>query len=374
MDLVYLGYVGSRGGDAVQMFELAAGMAARGARVRAIVPDIPHMHEFAAGYGERGVCVERSPLLRLGGRFQNPLDVIRLLRDARRGAPRLHIHTGDICLPRVTLMAMDLLGTSSEGMFATIHHAYPEAMKPDGMRARYWAGAAARRFQRVICPSQHGGRAQIAFGVPAHRVAVIHNGIDTARFAGGDPSVPRRLLGVSDDTPLVVFTSRLDRQKRPLDGLAAFARVAADFPDALLAFVGSGSLEPELRASARASGLAERVRFVGHQANVPDWLAAATVWLLPSEAENFSLSLLEALAAGCPIVATLCRGNDEALVPDQNALSAPVGDVDGLAAALRRALADAPLRARLGEAARRTAGEYTLERMVDRHVACYNGG
>jgi glycosyltransferase involved in cell wall biosynthesis len=79
------------------------------------------------------------------------------------------------------------------------------------------------------------------------------------------------------------------------------------------------------------------------------------VWLLPTEAENFSLAVLEALAAGCAIVSTPCRGNDEVLVHDQNALLAPVGDVDALAGCLRCLLADRARRERLRDGARRTS-------------------
>ncbi len=143
-------------------------------------------------------------------------------------------------------------------------------------------------------------------------------------------------------------------------------------PDAHFVFVGGGTLEAAVRERAAASGLGPRLHFAGHQTNVPDWLAAATVWFLPTEAENFSLAVLEALAAGCPILSTLCRGNDEVLLPEENALTTDVGDVAGMAAALERLLADPALRTRLGAAARQTAQGFTRERMVDKHLACYN--
>jgi glycosyltransferase involved in cell wall biosynthesis len=196
--------------------------------------------------------------------------------------------------------------------------------------------------------------------------------VDVSRFASGDPQTAWRTLGVAPDTPLVVFSSRIDAQKRPLDAIEAFQRVAPDFPAARLVFVGSGSQEEPARALAARNGVAERVHFVGYQRNVPDWLAAATVWILPTESENFSLAVLEALAAGCPILSTRCPGNDEVLVEGQNALTVGVGDTDALAAGLRRLLSEDDLRQRLGLAGRETARNYDKEYMVDQYARCYD--
>ena len=366
-DVTLLGYVGSQGGDTIQMFELAAGLALRGLSVRAVVPAMETMALFAARYREFGVAVECSPWIRFG-RFQNPANVLRLLQAAR--APVVHLHTGDIAIPRVTLGAMDLLRTPRA--FATIQSAYAEAMPVGSPRARYWARSAARRFHKVVCPSEHSARAQIAYGIPEERVQVIHNSVDTDWFGAGDPTVARRTLGLPPDTPLVVFSARLHSQKRPLDAVAAFARVADAFPDTHLALVGDGPLRAATHLAVEAAGLQDRAHFLGHRADVRDWLAAATVWFLPTEAENFSLAVLEALAAGCPVLSTHCRGNDEVLSDNENALTTDVGDVEAMAHSLRRLLADPALRLRLGEAGKRTARQFTRARMVEKHIACYN--
>ena len=69
------------------------------------------------------------------------------------------------------------------------------------------------------------------------------------------------------------------------------------------------------------------MRLAGYQTNVADWLAAATVWLLPTERENFSVAVLEALAAGCAVLSTTCPGNDEVLTDRENRGLFPVGDI-----------------------------------------------
>ena len=155
----------------------------------------------------------------------------------------------------------------------------------------------------------------------------------------GDGSGPRRRVGIGPRRPVVSFCSRLDPQKRPLEAVQIFDGVAREFPSAVLVFVGQGSEQGAVEAEAERLGISERVRLVGYQTDVPNWLAAATVWLLPTERENFSLAVLEGLAAGCAVLSTTCRGNDEVLVDHQNALTFPVGDVAGATAALRRAAA-----------------------------------
>jgi glycosyltransferase involved in cell wall biosynthesis len=179
------------------------------------------------------------------------------------------------------------------------------------------------------------------------------------------------VLGVGPDVPLVLFCSRIDTQKRPLEAVAIFAAVAADHPDALLVFVGGGELEAHVTAEAERLGVADRVRLVGYQTNVPDWLAAATVWLLPTERENFSVAVLEALAAGCAVVSTTCRGNDEVLVDGHNALTFAVGDVAAASRAVDRLLGDPALRQALGAEGRRTVTAYTADQMVERYCAVY---
>jgi glycosyltransferase involved in cell wall biosynthesis len=202
--------------------------------------------------------------------------------------------------------------------------------------------------------------------VRAARVKTIHNAIETSRFASGDPSGPGALLGIEEGAPVVLFSSRLDPIKHPADAVQIFARGAAEFPDAQLVFVGTGSEEDSVRAEAQRLGVAARTHLVGYQTNIPDWLALATVWLLPTERENFSVAVLEALAAGRPILSTNCPGNDEVLVDGENSITFPVGDIERAAAGLKRLLGNVELRDSLAVQARLTAAEYTAEVMVER--------
>jgi glycosyltransferase involved in cell wall biosynthesis len=323
-EIIYIGFVLGHGGDAGQMLDLACGMALQGRQVRIIVPELETTILFAAQGAAQGVFVERSALIRADprGAQQSLPDLLELLSPHRSAL--LHFHTGDVCLPRPTQTALRQLNLPRA--FATVHSPY-DTVPPGSERAIAWASSVEHHFQTVVCPSEHGRQKQLRNGVPPHRVRTIRNGIDTARFASGKAEQARRLLHVSPETPLLVFTSRLDAQKRPLDALAAFQGVASEFPALNLVYVGNGEQAEEVRQRALEIGLGERVHLVGFRSDVPDWLAAATVWILPTETENFSLSVLEALAAGCPVLSTRCPGNDEVLCDGENSLLTAVGDV-----------------------------------------------
>jgi len=130
---------------------------------------------------------------------------------------------------------------------------------------------------------------------------------------------------------------------------ASGPRVRARLPGATLALLGTGPDEDVLRARAP-----EGVLFAGERNDVPDWLAAAGVAVVPSRWEAMSLGMLEALAAGCSVVATDVPGAREAIGDDAGAI-VPIGDGDALADALVARLSDRDLAAREGHAARARA-------------------
>lgn len=363
-----VGFVSGDGGDAAQMLELARGVRATGGDVEVIVPATPANERFAARCRAAGVPARCTELLGVTGpgRRQSVRSLRRLLRSI--DADVLHVHAGDSSLPRTMLLA--LLVPPRRCVVATLHSPY-RSIDPRGARARTWAAGARFTLRAVVSPSDHGSAFQRECGVPEQLVVTVRNAVDTAAAASGDGARVRAELGLADDVPLVVVTGRLDHQKRPVDAVAAFARVLPTVPSAVLAVVGDGDERGAVLAEARRLGVEEQVVLAGRRDDVPDWLAAATVWLFPTERENFSLALLEAMAAGCPIVATSCPGNDEVLVDGANALTYPVADVDAAAAALARLLADAGMRQRLAAGARTTAAANTVAGMVDAYWRVY---
>lgn len=368
VDVIYVGFLTGHGGDALQMLGLANGMKNLGVRVRIVVPAVP----LSLGFKERcdalGVDCERSDRITIDmqGARQSLGSVLRLFEGLK--APIVHFHSGNSCLPRTAQLGLEVL--RHPAAFVTLQSPF-ETIVPGSIRAWLWAASARRRLKAVVSPSEHATRFQRRCGVPPGLAVTIRNGIDTGAMKHGDGRAPRSLLGVGRDEPVILFSSRMDRQKRPVDALRVFATVAPEFPAAILVFVGGGEQEEAVREEAASLGLSRRVRMVGYRTDIPDWLAAATVWLLPTERENFSVAVLEALAAGCPVLATSCPGNDEILTNEGNALTFGVGDLEAASQGLRRLLLDHSLREALGRRAQATVRDYAVERMVREYQHLY---
>jgi glycosyltransferase involved in cell wall biosynthesis len=368
-EVLYIGFVLGHGGDALQMLDSATGIAATGRPTRIIVPALDTTVQFAERCRERGIPVERTDHLRANmySSRQNLLHLIQLLHANRSST--IHFHTGNVCLPRTLLLALGMLRMPRA--FVTVHGPY-ETMRPGSLSAHMWSAGVRRYMHQVFCPSRHSYEAQLSYGVPADRVRTVYNGIDVERFRSGHAEEAYRRLGLPANARLIVFSSRIDQQKRPLDAIAAFERVAKEFPDTHLVFVGTGDMEAKARERTRTPALQDRVHFVGYQNNVPDWLAAAATWLFPTDSENFSLAVLEALAAGCPIVSTECQGNDEVLVHEENAMVTKVGDIEAQAHQLRRLLGDDNLRQRISVKAARTGARFSMASVVQSYRAAYD--
>ena len=368
-DVVLVGFAGGTGGISSMLLELARRLQDGGLRVRIVVPSHESARAYVRACRAQGVEAERSPyLLEQRGPLAWRAAAMRLVR--RHRAPVMHFHGCENTLDLYYLSALRFW--RPRRCFVTLHSPY-DTPRAGEREAQRWAAAAAATFDRVIGVSRTGRQRQIDYGIPAHQTSLIYNGVDIERFAHGDAAVARQELGVGPDAQLIVVTARLASQKRPLDAVAAFARVAHEFPAAQLVLVGTGPLEDEIRAAARDQRLETRVHLAGHRRNVEDWLAAATVWFLPTESEGFAVAVPEAMAAGRAVLSTRCPGNDEVLVDGENSLLADVANVDQMAGQLRTLLSNPGLRDRLGSAARRDAARFSLERMTRLHLALYDG-
>ena len=237
----------------------------------------------------------------------------------------------------------------------------PHAWSFDALegRARHaavaWERASARWARRIVCCSEdearHGREERIR-----STFEVVPNSVDLDRFGPLDEAERaerRSALGVGDG-PLAVCIGRLSHQKGQDLLLAAWPKVVARVPGALLVVVGDGPERAELEAA--AAGLAG-VRLVGASDAVPAWLAAADVAVLPSRYEGMALGVLEAAASGCSVVATDADGMAEVIGADAGAI-VPVGQVGRLADAVVERLLDPGLRRREGAAGRRRAEEH----------------
>jgi glycosyltransferase involved in cell wall biosynthesis len=208
---------------------------------------------------------------------------------------------------------------------------------------------ALRPHRRIIAVSEEvKARYAGELRVPARKLVVVRNGILVPPPAeSADAALRAELL--RDRPEYLVFTpARLHPQK----GHAVLLAAAAQVPEATFVLAGDGPLRAELEQQARALGVADRCVFLGYRADVPAILAAADLVVLPSLFEGLPVSILEAMAAQRPVVATAIGGTDEAITHDQTGLLVPAGDSTALAAAIQRVRMDPALGHRLAVAGR----------------------
>ncbi|MEW6572387.1 MAG: glycosyltransferase family 4 protein [Bacillota bacterium] len=187
-------------------------------------------------------------------------------------------------------------------------------------------------------------------------------GVDTVLFAGAaaESSGCREELGLRGETPVVLVVAEFSRVKNHEQVLRAWKKVACEFPDAVLLLAGSGERRPELERLAGMLGLGRHVRFLGFRRDVPRLLAAADIVVLTSKREGLPRVVLEAMAAGKPVVATDVRGSRDLVIDGRTGYLVQLGDVAGTARVLLQLLRDRELRARFGQEGKRRVQEYEL--------------
>jgi glycosyltransferase involved in cell wall biosynthesis len=179
---------------------------------------------------------------------------------------------------------------------------------------------ALRRAHRVIAVADPLARFARSLGVPAERISVIENGVDTDLFRPTPRAVARQTLGLQPDSPVIVSVGHLSPRKGFQRVIRVLPSLLELHPDATFVIVGGPGGEPnnrpELDALVMTLGVAHRVIFAGPQppSRVAEWLSAADVFVLASDYEGCPNVVLEALACGRPVVATRV-GNVDGLVP-----------------------------------------------------------
>lgn len=230
-------------------------------------------------------------------------------------------------------------------------------------RRQTWIFAAASRFMdRIVGVSQDSMDQCIREGVPSTRVRAIWNGIDLSRFAytGSRPGGP------------AVLVARLVPEKDLPTLMQAAALVAQHEPAFRLQIAGDGPCMPEARETIARLGLHDHVRLLGECRDVPAVLQRASMFVMSSQTEGISLTLLEAMACGLPVVATRVGGNSEVVQHGQTGWLVPAGDVRELADAVQRLWRNEDEAQRLGRAGRERVEQYfDVQRMVSQYEDLY---
>jgi glycosyltransferase involved in cell wall biosynthesis len=202
-------------------------------------------------------------------------------------------------------------------------------------------------------------------GVPSERIRVIYNGIEVGPYlAAADPTL-RESLGIPEGALVVTVVANLIHYKGHRVFLQACRQILDVLPGVQILLIGEGPCRGDLEQLTRRLRLEGSIRFLGSRSNVPALLALADVSVLPSLEEGFPNAVLEAMAAGKPVVASLVGGIPEAVVHGTTGLLVPPGDPAALAEAILALLED-PVRAEaMGRAGReRVASRFGMDRMV----------
>jgi glycosyltransferase involved in cell wall biosynthesis len=277
-----------------------------------------------------------------------PRTTFRLARFLRRVRPEL-VHVTEVWPPALAAARL-----ARVPRLLVTHHT-PELPRRDNLVGRLWLRLAWATRPEVIYTSEadraHDGRR------PSH---VVPLGIDLERFASGKPVLEGTIVGT---------VARLAEQKGHRTLLDAVPLVLERHPEVRFAIAGDGELREELEQ--RAEQFGEHVVMLGNRSDVPDLLASFDVFAYPSRFEGLCLAVLEAQAAGVPVVATPVGGIRETVVDRETGLLVPPGDPRALAEGIVRLLDDRALGRQLAQRARQRVQRYSEERMVEETLALY---
>jgi glycosyltransferase involved in cell wall biosynthesis len=364
------------GGTKRHLLELAGGLRAVGWGVEVACPrvrdealdDVSFWDDLqAAGIPSHAVAMSRRPLAGANGAAL--VRLAALIR--RRRYAVVHAHSsiaGALARPAALL-------SGRRPRLVYTPHGFAFLTPGAARRAAFLAveRALGRVTDRLIAltPTEAATAAESGI-VPPRRIVTIPNGVVSAQIPRRERALEVRRREGWEGAPVVGTLARMTPQKRPDVWLRTAARIAQARPDVRFAWIWGGEQEQAVRAQARELGLEDRVRFLGYRPDARELIAAFDVFLLTSAFEGLPYSLIEAMAAGVPVVATDVVGTRDVVRPGETGLLAPAGDAPALATHVLHLLA-APAQAhRLAAAGRADVlARYSVAEMVRRTAELY---
>ena len=344
------------GGQEVRVLEEAAGMLGRGHRVTLLCAREARIFEEA---GRRGVPAAALPIARKSLRG---LAAMRAWL-ARNRCDVLNSHSSTDSW----LAALALAGMRPRPALVRTRHI--SAPVPDNFATRWLYQSATRR----IVTTGERLREQLIrdYGFRPESIVSVPTGIDLARFAPADRAQAKTRLGLDPALACIGIVATLRSWKGHRYLVEAFAGLKRK--DARLLMIGDGPGWGNLKQQVAQAGLDARVLMPGNQEDVVQWLQAMDVFALPSYAnEGVPQSLMQAMAAGVPVISTPVGSIDELVQHEKTGLIVPPQDADALRDAIERLLEDSGLGQRLAQWARdRVRLGYSREQMLDRMEAVF---
>lgn len=229
----------------------------------------------------------------------------------------------------------------------------------------------AKLVQSYVCVSRNACDVAANQGIPEDRLRLVYNAISVERFKSAIRSQSHSL---DENQKSLVAIARLSPEKGLSTLLKAVALIHKSLPDLRLEVAGEGPCHAELLREANHLGIYEKVQFLGQVSDPENVLSRGRVFVLPSNSEGVSLTLLEAMAAGVPVVATDVGGTPEVLENGKSGLLVPPQNPEELANAIKRLWLDDDLRFRLSLAAdQRVSEQFDISRMTREYNELYFG-
>ena len=374
------------GGAEDHLRALAAEFYKRGNQVRVLLPRAPGTSRLVAQMLEQGIATAALPLMAM-----NPeavlqtweaafFNLFRLVYCFRRQRPDL-IHfvvswpTRDNWCGMVAAL---VLGIPYVVDFQLVPPAVRCPPTERGLLKHLGAilNYVFNRAESLICVSQ-GNKRRLAemFGIASARIQVVYNGIDTNAFEPANRQQLCRLrkeLGLTPDRIVLTTVARLNIQKGHCHLIDAAKQLTAANPRVVFLLVGDGELRVELERAVKDADLADKFIFAGYRRDVAEILALTDIFVLPTMFEGLPHSVLEAMAAGCCVVASRVDGVTEVVEDGETGILVEAANVEQLAAALNSMIDDHEARKQMGQKGKINVKEnFGLDRMVERVDALY---
>lgn len=359
------------GGAEIQAARLGSALANRGWRVKAVAlegnsqaPKLPFDVVRLPQSSIRGFA-GLALMLRLGW---------FLIRE-RRSYQVIHVH-----IMKTMAFVSAVVGKALGKRVVLKVSGYDEldhgSLNPEHARRAYYRllNWGCRKADVVIAISRRTENRLRACGYRDEQIVYLPNGIDTSRFSPSvDVLAQRRRLGI-DGSHLGVFVGRFVQEKGIPDLLKAWSIVRRQVPDSHLWLVGDGYLRSTLEETVRQDAeLSRSVHFTGDVADVEKYLAASDCYVAASLTEGLSNTMLEAMAAGLPVICTNVSGAEDMVCNGENGFLVPIGQPEKLAERLIEVFSDSERARKMGQKSRETALRlFDLNRVIDRYEHIYS--
>ena len=319
------------------------------------------------GGGLAPLLASHVPLFELRRREGNDLRLVwEMCRLFRRERPHIvHTHAWGTLLE-------GLIASRLAGVPIVVHgeHGTLQLHRRQRLFQRYaWA-----RVDRLLSVSTRlAERMAHELAFPPDRIQTIHNGVELSRFQGRiTREEARRTLALPLDTPVVGAVGRLVPVKDHRCLVEAIAALGRDGLHPMIVIAGEGPERHAIQERAAALGIEGQLRLLGHRDDVDTVLAALDVFVLPSRSEGLNNTILEAMAAGLPVVATRVGGADEMVIDGGTGLLVAPGSPEKIGDAVKSLLSNLPLKVAMGKAGRtRAETDFDLNRTVLKYERMY---